>query len=416
MRNLLLSIVTLAMLFVCSCEKGEDPTPTTPSEIPTIELKSNLQFCYLESGATTAKLTFKVDEKWEIRFTTYEGEKVDWIKANPVSGSAGVQNVEITIEPNREVDSRLVRADILLKGNEVVRSEIDDILNTYQAVTLSASILQFGYYNLKYGDPVKFKVTSTTRLQALVDEYIEKKGKKYSDLIYLDLDGPLNEVDFEFMHENLNRLKVLDMFHADITEIPNSAFYGHSSLHYVLLPLSLKRIGSYAFCQTELKNCNLFIPPLLEYVGSNAFADTYIGGSIVFPGTRSTIELSAGAFYSEYIATAVFSDGISVMKGDIVSPFYRLSAMRLPASLQSISCGYIGDIDIIYCYPTIPPTTSDRYGLREGTIKALFIPHTTNSLKDNLYVHKDEEDGTKDSHWLGFYSENPEFNKMHDVL
>lgn len=420
MKTYLSLLAVVAMLFIVGCEESnqepnQKPTPTPPEEeveIPEVVLDDDLKFCYLQADATKAIFSFTVDTPWEIKFKTYEGEYVDYVEASPSSGDAGSHTIEVTMPANRDTENRLVCLEVHKKV-EGSRSELDDVLNGYHNITLTASILQFGYYELVYGDAIKFKVSANKRLQTLVDEYILEKGITYNDLKYIKLRGSLIEDDYLFIRENLTRLKVVDMFSADIYEIPDNAFLYHSSLHYVILPLQLRRIGNYAFCQTGLKSINTFIPPFLEYVGWNAFADTTIAGTLVFPGSASKIELSGGAFYSEFIKVVIFSDGISTVNGDIVSPFVKLSALYLPSTLEYVACGLIDEINVIYCYPPEPPLTGDPYGLRPGDREKnrLLIP--AGSLED--YADLDEDPNTT-SDWKEFYSENPQYNMMYDVL
>lgn len=406
MQKLEILIATLCLLMVGSgCETGNGET-SSPSDESAIQLQNELHYCYLEADATKSALQFEIDHDWAIRFVTYDGQEVNWIKASPSSGQAGRHLVELTLEPNYEIDSRLVRAEVVRTDLDATRMEEEDMVATYRAITFAASFLQFGYYKLEYGDPIELHPTKQTRLQTLVDEYIAKHEKRYSDIIYLELSGTLNEEDFKFISENLTRLKIVDMFRTDITEIPHHAFFRLYSLHYVVLPQHLKSIGDYAFCQSELKNINLFIPPTLQYVGYNAFADTLIAGTLIFPGTQSHIHLSAGAFHNEYLSSAVFCEGISSLSGDIASPFSDiLGTLYLPSTLGSVDCGFITNVAWIYCYPVEPPAT-DIYGIGIGDIKGLFVPNTTVLTRDNKYAEK----------WPGFYSEIEDENKLFDCL
>lgn len=409
------AIAAMMLAVGCSSTEEEPAVPTPPvneAEFPEVVLDDDLKFCYLQADATKATFSFTIDTAWEIKFKTYEDEYVDYVTATPSSGNAGSHTIEVTLPANRDTENRLICLEVH-KTNDASRSDIDDVLNGYHNITFTASILQFGYYELVYGDAVQFKVSSEKRLQTLVDEYILEKGITYNDLKYIKLRGSLIEDDYFFIRENLTRLKVLDMFSANIYEIPDNAFLYHSSLHYVILPLQLKRIGNYAFCQTGLKSINTFIPPFLEFVGWNAFADTSIAGTLVFPGSASKIDLSGGAFYSECINVVIFSDGISTVNGDIVSPFVKLSALYLPSSLQYVACGLIDDINVIYCYPIFPPKTGDPYGVRPGDPEKNMLLIPSGSLKE--YADLDEDINTS-SDWKDFYSDNPKYNMMHDVL
>lgn len=410
-----MAITAVAFAVSCSSTEEEPIVPTPPAdevEIPEVVLDGDLKFCHLQADATKAIFSFTADTAWEIKFKTYEGEYVDYVTATPSSGDAGSHTIEVNMPANRDTENRLICLEVHKKVEDS-RSELDDVLNGYHNITLTASILQFGYYELTYGDAIKFKVSANKRLQTLVDEYILEKGITYNDLKYIKLSGSLIEEDYLFIRENLTNLKVVDMFSSNIREIPDNAFERLSSLHYVILPFYLKRIGSYAFFQTGLKSINTFIPPFLDYVGWNAFADTTIAGTLVFPGSASRIDLSGGAFYSEFIKIVIFSDGISTVNGDIVSPFVKLSALYLPSTLGYVACGIIDEINVIYCYPNDPPLTGDPYGIRPGDREKnmLLIPD------GRLEVYADlDDDPNTTSDWKEFYSENPQYNMMHEAL
>ncbi len=411
MKRLFGAVLVSLVMFVTSCKKAENPeVQVTPEEnLPVMELDGNLQLCYMDANSTKTLIKFETETQWEIRFETYDGESVDWIKASPSSGNAGIQNVEVSIDLNRNADARIVRIIVHSTDGSTVRSsDIENIVDTYQSICFTASVFQYGYYDSVYGDPVKFKPDSETRLQTLVDEYVEQQECSYSDLVYLNINGILLDADFTFIRNYLSELKVLDMFDVDITEIPDNAFYGCASLHYVTLPLYLKRIGGNAFMSTGLKNINLFIPPLLEYVGANAFANTNIAGSLIFSGLVSEIDISGGAFESPYIGSVIFSEGIRTINGDVSSPFDHLGAMYLPGSLSFVSASYIRDASAIFCYPDCPPATDDRHGMRPATVGMLYVPFV-NPPEDSPYASYDVE---KDRGWEGFYSPCPAYNKL----
>lgn len=403
MRRILSIWTLMSILFVVGCESHSDETKETPpvnNDVPHMEMNSNFSACYLQPEQTKVTISFAMDTDWEIRFSTVDYEEVDWVTASPSSGEAGTHTVEITLPENKALENKLVRVEVYEKNENSRFSdyEFDTLLNYYQGLKFTASILQFAYYDIAYGDPIRVKVTPGAPLREQIDAYIKKENKTYDDVRYIKLLGYLFEDDYAFIRENLTKLKVLDMFESEVAHIPASAFMRHTSLHYIVLPYKLKSIADYAFCQSGLKNINLYMPPLLESVGSNAFADTSISGSVMFFGFESKIHLSSGAFSGTYIKSAIFSNGITSITGDIVSPFDSLTAMMLPPTLNYINSAYLSNSTVIYCYAVNPPTLSDVYAAIGVNVQFLLVPIASGLLGYNHYQMN--EDGLG---WSVFY-------------
>ena len=409
MRKILSIWTLLSILLVVGCESHSDESDEAPSinnEVPHLEVDSNFKACYLQPEQTKVSISFTMDADWEIRFSTVDYQKVDWVTASPSSGEAGTHTVEITLPENRTLDNKLVRVEIYekIENSRFFDFEFDTLLNHYQGLKLTASILQFAYYDTTYGDPIRIKVKPGASLSEQIDAYLKNGNKTYDDVIYIKLLGHLVEEDYEFIREKLTRLKVLDMFESDVIHIPASAFMRHTSLHYIVLPYQLKSIADYAFCQSGLKNINLYMPPLLESVGWNAFADTQIAGSVMFFGFESKMHLSGGAFSNTFITSAIFCNGIHSITGDIASPFDKLNAMVLPPTLDYITSSYISNSSVIFCYAEYPPTLSDVYAPVGKDVGFLLVPKASGLIPYNRYQMNESGYG-----WGAFYvSYDPE--------
>lgn len=84
----------------------------------------------------------------------------------------------------------------------------------------------------------------------------------------LIIEGELNADDWSKITQMTN-LTELDLSKALIDEIPNEAFNGRWAIDKVVLPPTLKKIGSYAFQNTSLTSVN--IPDNVETIENNAF-------------------------------------------------------------------------------------------------------------------------------------------------
>lgn len=84
----------------------------------------------------------------------------------------------------------------------------------------------------------------------------------------LIIEGELNADDWSKIGQMTN-LTELDLSKALIDEIPSNAFNGRWAIDKVVLPPTLKKIGSYAFQNTSLTSVN--IPDNVETIENNAF-------------------------------------------------------------------------------------------------------------------------------------------------
>lgn len=84
----------------------------------------------------------------------------------------------------------------------------------------------------------------------------------------LIIEGELNADDWSKITQMTN-LTELDLSKALIDEIPSNAFNGRWAIDKVVLPPTLKKIGSYAFQNTSLTSVN--IPDNVETIENNAF-------------------------------------------------------------------------------------------------------------------------------------------------
>lgn len=384
-------ILVAALMLVAGCGKEEDPTntPNDPTDEPNnptteeviVELTEGQQVAEVEANTTKTTIEFEVDVEWELVFRSYNNESTEWISANKTSGKAGKHSVELTMEPNNTPDNRLVSVEIhdIAQKSRVTDHDISDMINSFQGVCFVVSLLQNRYYADKYPIGVRVNLNMGYTLKDLIDEYVAEKNLSYDDIEYLEVRGSLGsntyvDSNYDFINKSLLNLKELDLYHADMTEIPVGAFMENRSIHYITLPRSLRSIGDNAFLNSELRNINLKIPPKVEHIGLNAFAGTQIGGSIIISTNSGYINIMTDAFNTPYIFSVIFGQGMHTIEGGKNSFQRGLSFMVLPSSLQAIRHWYLRHVTIICCYAVTPPSIIDYILLQPEGVGAVLVP------------------------------------------
>ena len=115
-----------------------------------------------------------------------------------------------------------------------------------------------------------------------------------------------------------------------ITEIPDYAFLGCTSLRRVSLPEGLKKIGFQAFSEcTELKSINL--PSSLEDIGSNSFTYCSNLDNMEFPAGLKHIGHNAFSFCFS-LTEAILPDSLEEIESYAFSDCDSLRKVRLPAN------------------------------------------------------------------------------------
>ena len=101
---------------------------------------------------------------------------------------------------------------------------------------------------------------------------IETSGKDYTKIKNLKVTGEVNAYDFYFMRDEMTALQGINMKEVDVVEqeIPDSAFYGKSTLVRFVFPDEIIQINSYAFSKTNLTGA-LMLPNNITHIGYSAF-------------------------------------------------------------------------------------------------------------------------------------------------
>lgn len=131
----------------------------------------------------------------------------------------------------------------------------------------------------------------------------------------------------------IDRTDIEEVIIADgsgITEIPDYAFLGCTSLRKVSLPAGLKKIGFQAFSEcSALEEINF--PQSLEDIGSNSFAYCSSLDNVVFPDGLKHIGHNAFSFCSS-LHEAILPDSLEEIESYAFSDCDSLRKVRLPAN------------------------------------------------------------------------------------
>jgi len=129
------------------------------------------------------------------------------------------------------------------------------------------------------------------------------------------------------------RLTKLDCTDTSIRHLPDFALSEVSSLSEVLLPTTLRSVGSYAF--RRCSNLDLPMPPGLKRIGKLAFDGTSLR-EVVLP--RTLTKLGSGAFTNcgELVSIDMSATSLYKLEDAICCTARRLATVKLPATLRVI--------------------------------------------------------------------------------
>lgn len=199
-------------------------------------------------------------------------------------------------------------------------------------------------------------------------ESITAAGYDYKEMQNLKVTGTLNHDDFWFMRDDMKELKHLNIsditvrnawvahnheinrpIHADDV-IPGNAFYGNKTIHSIVLPTSIKRIGGNAFREMQLMNTTLVIPEGVTEIGGDAFSyNDFNNVELVLP---QSIE-SLGWIRCNWKCEFNLSDNIKYWGGiDGCPNFY--GTFHIPSQLKQwpeisglgSNGSFVGDVEI----------------------------------------------------------------------
>ena len=173
--------------------------------------------------------------------------------------------------------------------------------------------------NTHGGEARQYYVVNLTEAGTL-QKAIEEAKKNPAKIRNLKVTGPITTEDFYFMRDKMDILEAVNLKEAKVVKadyqesisspivkkddvIPNSAFYKKGSLYYFEFPETIKLIGRYAFCKTNLSGA-LILPNDVDTISDYAFSEIGVT-SITF--SKELRHIGDKAFY---MANAI-SSGIS---------------------------------------------------------------------------------------------------------
>ena len=240
---------------------------------------------------------------------------------------------------------------------------------------------------------------------------ITAANKDYTQVRNLKITGQINAKDFYFMRDSMLRLSALNLKEVRIKgwgkneeyeenmddQIPNSAFYfiqtvgGSNSLNRIVLPDTLKSIGSNAFYGCKYLSGSLIIPEGVTEIRRGAFKGcTGLNGILSLPstlkklGNRGKDDMSdegtdyyGGVFQDcrNLTGNLILPDNLELIRGYCFSGCSGLyGELRLPAKLKrmgncafSYCSGFTGSLSIPQGITALPSEAFHNCGFN-GTL------------------------------------------------
>lgn len=240
---------------------------------------------------------------------------------------------------------------------------------------------------------------------------ITAANKDYTQVRHLKITGQINAKDFYFMRDSMLRLSALNLKEVRIKgwgkneeneenmddQIPNSAFYfiqtvgGSNSLNRIVLPDTLKSIGSNAFYGCKYLSGSLIIPEGVTEIKRGAFNGCIgLNGILSLPSTLKKLgnrgeddmgdegtDYYGGVFQNcrNLTGNLILPDNLELIRGYCFSGCSGLyGELRLPAKLKRMgncafsSCsGFTGSLSIPQGITALPSEAFHNCGFN-GTL------------------------------------------------
>lgn len=240
---------------------------------------------------------------------------------------------------------------------------------------------------------------------------ITAANKDYTQVRNLKITGQINAKDFYFMRDSMLRLSALNLKEVRIKgwgkneeneenmddQIPNSAFYfiqtvgGNNSLNRIVLPDTLKSIGSNAFYGCKYLSGSLIIPEGVTEIKRGAFNGCIgLNGILSLPSTLKKLgnrgeddmgdegtDYYGGVFQNcrNLTGNLILPDNLELIRGYCFSGCSGLyGELRLPAKLKRMgncafsSCsGFTGSLSIPQGITALPSEAFHNCGFN-GTL------------------------------------------------
>ena len=281
---------------------------------------------------------------------------------------------------------------------------------------------------------------------------ITAANKDYTQVRNLKITGQINAKDFYFMRDSMLRLSALNLKEVRIKgwgkneeyeenmddQIPNSAFYfiqtvgGSNSLNRIVLPDTLKSIGSNAFYGCKYLSGSLIIPEGVTEIKRGAFNGCIgLNGILSLPSTLKKLgnrgeddmgdegtDYYGGVFQNcrNLTGNLILPDNLELIRGYCFSGCSGLyGELRLPAKLKrmgncafSYCSGFSGSLSIPQGITALPSEAFHNCGfngtltLHDGLTNIandafanchfkgeLHLPKSLNVISENVFCNND---------------------------
>lgn len=169
-------------------------------------------------------------------------------------------------------------------------------------------------------------------------------GHDYAKLKNLKIRGEVDAYDFFFMRDEMTRLQSVNMKESTIAavnsyaanEIPARAFYNKKTLVRFVFPEGITKIGTSAFRDSNLSG-SLKLPNSLTIIENIAFASCPFTGTLILPKNLKSIGDSAFSGCSGFIGTLELPNGLQSIGDNAFSDCSGFSGqLILPETLEEI--------------------------------------------------------------------------------
>ena len=264
---------------------------------------------------------------WELTKVTYENNEVK----EYTSGKEYVIN-EITNFSDKQNSQEKPQDDLEDNSNEPSNDQFDEETIISQAESLAATGNYDGACELL--ETTGYNDTYLHQAYKYASEGNFADAVKYGLTVVVIPEGVETIPDNYFKIEyGTNELKKV-VLPTSIKSIGTSAFYGCAKLVEIDLPSGLKSIGNYAFAKCKsLKSIE--IPNSVENMGSNVFQECTSLQSASIPGNLNTVPSQTFMDCSS-LTTITLQNGIEILGIGTFSGCTNLVNITLPDSLVSI--------------------------------------------------------------------------------
>ena len=276
---------------------------------------------------------------------------------------------KLVIQSNISILRKYDFAELYMRTHPLIFCE--DVMNFIKG------LMTFGYQEFKL---LKFSVRIDSD-DVIITKYVdESKGSKVLIPFFI------TKIDGHAFSENINIKEVSFQDGSRLTSIGPSAFYGCSSLTYIMLPKRLKQVLSYAFAHCGLVSVKLSED--VEIIGDGAFMGCPLT-SINIPYKVTKIKQRTFSYCQE-LEKVTFSPNSSLeeIEKSAFSFCYNLKSLEMPESMVRV-----GEYAFEACglESIIVPNNVNHLGLSVFSscfnLKSAKISEDISEIPDELFLH-----------------------------